>query len=75
MTLLGRTTGGGSCSVNYVTTAWGTSLQISGPNRLSFVKNGAYYDVDQGVEPDVFIRDFRSFYDRNVLAELINGLR
>ena len=75
VTLLGRTTGGGSCSVNYVTTAWGTSLQISGPNRLSFVKNGAYYDVDQGVEPDVFIRDFRSFYDRNVLAELINGLR
>jgi hypothetical protein len=39
------------------------------------VKNGAYYDVDQGVEPDVFIRDFRSFYDRNALAELINGLR
>ncbi len=75
VTLLGRVSGGGACSVNYMTTAWGTSYQLSGPNRLSFVKNGAYYDVDQGTEPDVFIRDYRNFYDRSDLAEIINGLR
>ena len=74
VTLLGRVTGGGSCSVNFLTTAWGTSYQLSGPNRLSFMKNGAYYDVDQGAEPDVFIRDYRNFYDRNALTEIINGL-
>ena len=59
VTLLGRVSGGGSCSVNCLTTAWGTSYQLSGPDRMSFVKNGAYYDVDQGAEPDVFIRDYR----------------
>lgn len=75
VTLLGRVTGGGSCSVNFLTTAWGTSYQLSGPNRLSFVKNGAYYDVDQGAEPDYFIRDYRNFYDREALTEIINGLR
>ena len=74
VTLLGRMSGGGSCSVNFMTTAWGTSFRLSSPNRLSFVKNGSYYDVDQGCEPDYFIRDFRNVYDRNALTELINGL-
>ena len=74
VTLLGRVSGGGACSVDYMTTAWGTSYQLSSPNQLSFVKNGSYYDVDQGAEPDVFIRDFRNFYDRNALTEIINGL-
>ena len=75
MTLLGRVSGGGACSVDFMTTAWGTSYQLSSPNQLSFVKNGSYYDVDQGAEPDVFIRDFRNFYDRNALTELIGSLR
>ena len=74
VTLLGRVSGGGACSVDYMTTAWGTSYQLSSPNQLSFVKNGSYYDVDQGAEPDIFIRDFRNFYDRNALTELINNL-
>ena len=75
VTLLGRVSGGGACSVNYLTTAWGTSYQLSGLDRMSFVKNGAYYDVDQSVEPDVFIRDYRNFYDRSALTEIVNGLR
>lgn len=74
VTLLGRVSGGGACSVDFMTTAWGTSYQLSSPNQLSFVKNGSYYDVDQGAEPDVFIRDFRNFYDRNALTELISNL-
>ncbi len=75
VTLLGRVSGGGACSVDFMTTAWGTSYQLSSPNQLSFVKNGSYYDVDQGAEPDVFIRDFRNFYDRSELTELISNLR
>ena len=72
--LMGRVSGGGSCMVGFMTTAWGTSFQMSSPNRLSFVKNGAYYDVDQGVEPDIFISNFHNFYDRKALTDIINGL-
>ena len=75
VTLLGRVTGGGSCSVLFTTTAWGTSYQLSGPNRISFLKNGAYYDVDRGVEPDYFIKDYRTFYDREALTEIINNMK
>ena len=74
VTLLGRVTGGGSCSVLYATTPWGTSYQLSGPQQISFLKNGAYYDVDRGVEPDYFIRDYHKFYDRKALTQIINGL-
>ena len=74
VTLLGKVSGGGSCAVQTMTTAWGTSYRISGPLQLSFVKNGAYYDVDQGAEPDYFIRDYHHFFDRETLTEFINGL-
>jgi len=75
VTLLGKTSGGGSCVVRMLTTPWGSTYQISGSNRLSFVKNGAYYDVDKGVDPDYFIRDYNNFFDRKALTEIINGMR
>ena len=74
VTLLGRVTGGGSCVIQPMTTAWGTSFQISGSKRLSFLKNGAYYDVDQGVEPDFIIMSYENFYDREALADYIDRL-
>ena len=74
VTLLGKTSGGGSCVVGFNTTAWGTSYQYSSPKRLAFVKNGAYYDVDQGVEPDHVIDSYDHFYDRDALTEFIHGL-
>ena len=74
VTLLGRVSGGGSCVVNFDTTAWGTSFRYSSSKRLAFVKNGAYYDVDQGVEPDYIINDYAHFYDREALTEFIHGL-
>ena len=52
VTLLGRTSGGGSCVVQPLSTAYGTSFQISGRLRLSFLKNGSFYDIDQGADPD-----------------------
>ena len=74
VTILGKVSGGGSCAVQPMTTAWGTSFRISGPQQISFVKNGAYYDVDKGVEPDYIIKDYRHFYEREALTEFINGL-
>ena len=74
VTLLGKTSGGGSCIVGFNTTAWGTSYQYSSNNRMSFVKNGSYYDVDKGVDPDFTISDYNHFYDREALTEFIHGL-
>ena len=74
VTLLGKVSGGGSCVVQHMTTAWGTVFQISGIKRISFTKNGAYYDVDRGVEPDYIIHSYDHFYDREALTEYIHSL-
>ncbi len=74
VTLLGRTSGGGSCVVQPVSTAWGTLFQISGAQRMSFLKNGSFYDIDQGIEPDYYINDIANFYNRAALTDFINGL-
>ena len=75
VTLLGDTSGGGSCVVRAMSSAWGSVFTMSGIKRISFVKNGSFYDVDRGVDPDVFLTRKESFYDREKLTEFINGLR
>jgi hypothetical protein len=74
VTLLGRTTGGGSCGVLYSSSAWGTSFQISANTRLSFLKNGAFYDIDRGADPDYLISRPEKYYDRAALTDFINGI-
>jgi len=74
VTLIGKTTGGGACILFPMTTAWGTTFTISGPSVISFMKNGAYYSVDKGVDPDYFIRDYNNFYNRQSLTEFIHSL-
>ena len=74
VTLLGRPSSGGSCTVQFLSTAWGTSFDISGSNRMSFTKNGSFYDIDQGVEPDFVLSRPESFYDREKLTNYINQL-
>ena len=74
VTLLGRTSGGGACSILNVSTAWGTSFQISVNICASFLKNGAFYDVDRGAEPDYVLTVPDSFYDRAALTDTINSL-
>ncbi|MBR1559885.1 MAG: hypothetical protein IJ646_06560 [Clostridia bacterium] len=74
VTLLGRASGGGSCIVSPVSTAWGTLFDISGTLRLSFMQNGSFYDIDRGVEPDLYIDDLADFYDRAALTDYINKL-
>jgi hypothetical protein len=74
VTMLGRTSGGGSCSVQPLSSAWGTCFQISGTNRSSFMKNGSFYDVDRGADPDYTISEPERYYDRAALTDYINSL-
>ncbi len=74
VTLIGRTSGGGSCSVQPMSTAYGTIFQISSCMRMSFLKNGSFYDIDQGVEPDYYVDNIANLYDRQALTDFINGL-
>ena len=75
VTLIGRTSAGGSCVVLPLSTAYGSFFQISGPHRLAFTKNGSFYDIDQGAEPDIPLMFPESYYDRKALTETINGIR
>lgn len=74
-TLLGRTSGGGACVVQPLSTADGSAFQVSGAHQLSFLKNGAFYDIDQGAEPDFPLMRPDSFYDRESLTDYINSVR
>ena len=72
--LLGRTSGGGSCSVLPMSTAYGSEFTISSPWRLAFAKNGSFYDIDRGVDPDFSLARISTFYDRQTLTDYINSL-
>ncbi|MBQ7566108.1 MAG: hypothetical protein IJT18_03215 [Oscillospiraceae bacterium] len=74
VTLLGQTSGGGACSVLHLTTADGARFQMSSPLCLSFLKNGSFYDIDQGAAPDHVINDYAKFYDRTALTDYIHSL-
>ena len=74
ITLLGQTSGGGTCSVRPCTSASGAAFTISSPTQISSVKNGSFYDVDQGAEPDFYISKDETFYDREKLVEFIHNL-
>lgn len=74
-TILGRTSGGGTCSVLPMGAADGTAFHISSRQELCTVKNGTYYNVDQGVEPDVYFANLESFYNRSKLTEIIDSLK
>ena len=74
VTLLGRTSGGGSCIVQTISTAWGTAFNISSNRRMSFLKNGALYDIDRGADPDFTLSRPEKYYDREPLTEYINSL-
>ncbi len=71
VTLVGQTTGGGACSVLWVSSAAGGAIRISSPNRLSFLKNGAFYDVDRGADPDIYLAKKQSYFDRKNLASML----
>ncbi len=74
VTIIGKQSGGGSCSSMYLSTASGSMIRISSFNRLSFLKNGAFYDIDQGAPVDYTIIDYDHYYDRKALNQFMDGL-
>ena len=74
VTILGQTSGGGTCIVIPFTLADGTFVRVSSCRRFSNMKNGALYDIDQGIEPDIYIGKPSAFYDRDALTEYINSI-
>lgn len=72
--LIGKTSGGGSCMVLPMSTAMGTCIKISSPINMAFIKNGSYYVIDSGVDPDYTIAKPANFYNREALTEYINNL-
>ncbi|MBO4267171.1 MAG: hypothetical protein J5910_08290 [Lachnospiraceae bacterium] len=72
VTMIGQTSGGGSCAVLAASTADGNTFQISGPLCMSYMKNGSFYDIDQGVDPDFILANPDLYYDREHLTEYIN---
>ena len=75
VTLIGKKSGGGACTVYSATDADGTGFNISGPYRLSVLWNGAYYDIDQGIVPDAYIAKTDTMYNRQLLNEFVNGIK
>ncbi len=75
VTLIGKQSGGGSCSVQPLCTASGTTFQIAGPLQISFDKNGSLYDVDRGADPDVYVKDVGRLYDRKYANEVLDDIR
>ena len=75
VTLIGQCSGGGSCVVLPCTSASGTIFQMSGTKQLATVKNGSFYNIDQGIEPDIVFSKAESFFDRKALVEYINNIK
>ncbi|MDO5436558.1 MAG: S41 family peptidase [Clostridia bacterium] len=74
VTIIGQRSGGGACAVLPLSTADGNMFAISGHLKISTVKNGIFYSVDEGVEPDFVISKPDHFYDREYLTEWIHQL-
>ena len=74
VTILGQTSGGGACAVQNMTSADGCVFCISGPYRMSYTKNGSFYDIDRGVTPDFVLPSPEQFYNRTRLTKYINSL-
>ena len=72
--IIGQKSGGGACTVGTISTATGTVLDISSNTRLSYIKNGSFYNVDQGAEPDFTISKYEHLFDREWLTEYIDNL-
>ena len=53
----------------------GCLFQISGAEQLSIVRNGSFYNIDQGIEPDVVLTQVESFYDREGLVDYLHTIK
>ncbi|MCR5653227.1 MAG: Ig-like domain-containing protein [Ruminococcus sp.] len=68
--LLGQQSGGGACSVGYISTAIGSTMQISSENRFVTMKNGYIRDIDGGIAPDIYLT-FDRMFDREYIVDVV----
>jgi hypothetical protein len=74
VSLIGQHTGGGACAVQTTSMADGTYFRISGCSRLCNSLNGTLYNVDAGVEPDYYLQNAASYYNRDQLSKYLDTL-
>ena len=74
VTLIGQTSGGGACSMAGMSSATGTLFNISSPYIFSFQKNGSFYDMDRGAEPEFWIKDLSKLYDRAYMNTFLDKI-
>ena len=74
VTILGTPSSGGTSCVQFSSVADGTIIRFSSKNVMSVVKNGSYYDIDQGVEPHYYINIPENFYDKAAIQDLVNDI-
>ena len=73
--LIGNISSGGTCEVQYVSTADGNVFGISGAYLFSAIRNGAYHTVENGIEPHFYLSKIESYFKRDELTEYINSLK
>ena len=74
VTILGATSGGGTCCVQNSSAADGSYFTMSSKYAMSAIKNGSAYDIDRGVEPHYYINKPESFYDIEKIAALVKSI-
>jgi len=74
VTLLGKATYGGSCLPAPLSLADGSLINIASRKEVSTVFNGSFYTTDQRTEPDFYLLDIASFYDRESLVKYLHEL-
>ena len=74
VTLIGQKSGGGACAVYSNATADGTFYRFSSNSQLCIVMNGSFYSVDEGIEPDIYIKHLEKMYDREWLTQYIDNI-
>ena len=74
VTILGTPSSGGTSCVQSTCAADGTIFRMSSKREMCTVKNGSYYDVDQGVEPNTAINTPESFYDAQTIDDIVNDI-
>lgn len=69
--LLGQQSGGGACSVGYISNAIGSVMLISSEKMLVTMKNGYIHDINDGVAPEIPLSINRMF-DRDYIVNVVN---
>ena len=74
VTILGTKSGGGTAFVHHASAADGTLFRMSSKYVTGTSKNGATYDIDQGVEPHERISKPANFYNVEKINTLVTSL-